>query len=84
MGARSRRSIVAAFYLLLSGAEVATQRSFIMTAIVLIGVMFDRPALTLRTICGRSAGAARDLAGSHRASELSDVVCGDACAGRGL
>jgi competence protein ComEC len=36
--------------LLLSGAEVATQRSFIMTAIVLIGVMFDRPALTLRTI----------------------------------
>ncbi|MBI4273524.1 MAG: ComEC family competence protein [Rhizobiales bacterium] len=40
----------AAFYLLLSGAEVATQRSFIMTAIVLIGVMTDRPALTLRTI----------------------------------
>jgi competence protein ComEC len=42
---------MAAFYLLLSGAEVATQRAFIMTAIVLIGVMFDRPALTLRTIC---------------------------------
>jgi competence protein ComEC len=42
--------VVAAFYLLLSGAEVATQRSFIMTAIVLIGVMCDRPALTLRTI----------------------------------
>ena len=42
--------VVAAFYLLLSGAEVATQRAFIMTAIVLIGVMFDRPALTLRTI----------------------------------
>jgi competence protein ComEC len=42
--------VVAAFYLLLSGAEVATQRSFIMSAIVLIGVMFDRPALTLRTI----------------------------------
>ncbi len=42
--------VVAAFYLLLSGAEVATQRAFIMTAIVLIGVMFDRPAVTLRTI----------------------------------
>jgi competence protein ComEC len=42
---------MAAFYLLLSGAEVATQRAFIMTAIVLIGVMCDRPALTLRTIC---------------------------------
>lgn len=42
--------VTAAFYLLLSGAEVATQRAFIMTAIVLIGVMCDRPALTLRTI----------------------------------
>jgi competence protein ComEC len=40
----------AAFYLVLSGAEVATQRSFIMIAIVLIGVMFDRPAITLRTL----------------------------------
>jgi competence protein ComEC len=40
----------AAFYLVLSGAEVATQRSFIMVAIVLFGVMLDRPALTFRTI----------------------------------
>jgi competence protein ComEC len=38
------------FYLLLSGAEVATQRSFIMTAIVLLGVMIDRAALTLRNL----------------------------------
>ena len=38
------------FYLLLSGAEVATQRSFIMIAIVLGGVLIDRPALTLRTL----------------------------------
>jgi competence protein ComEC len=30
-------------YLLLSGSEVATQRAFIMTAIVLIGVMAARP-----------------------------------------
>ena len=42
--------VAAAFYLLLSGAEVATQRSFIMIAIVLIGVMVDRPALTFRTL----------------------------------
>ncbi len=35
---------------MLSGAEVATQRSFIMIAIVLIGVMLDRPVLTLRTV----------------------------------
>src|SRR5262245_5999621 len=40
----------AAFYLLLSGAEVATQRSFIMIAIVLAGVMVDRPTLTFRTL----------------------------------
>ena len=40
----------AAFYLVLSGAEVATQRSFIMVAIVLIGIMVDRPTLTFRTL----------------------------------
>jgi competence protein ComEC len=42
--------VAATFYLLLSGAEVATQRSYIMIAIVLIGVMLDRPALTFRTL----------------------------------
>jgi competence protein ComEC len=40
----------AAFYLVLSGSEVATQRSFIMIAIVLIGIMVDRPTLTFCTI----------------------------------
>src|SRR3569623_1683436 len=38
------------FYLLLSGSAVATQRTFIMIGIVLIGVMMDRPALAFRTI----------------------------------
>jgi competence protein ComEC len=42
--------LVTTFYLVLSGAEVATQRSFIMIAIVLIGVLLDRPILTLRTV----------------------------------
>jgi competence protein ComEC len=42
--------VAAAGYLALSGAEVATQRAFVMTAIVLIGVMIDRAALTLRTL----------------------------------
>jgi competence protein ComEC len=41
---------VAGFYLVLSGAEVATQRAFLMTAVVLVGVMADRRALTLRTL----------------------------------
>jgi competence protein ComEC len=40
----------ATFYLLLSGAEVATQRSFLMTAVVLIAVMVDRRAITFRTL----------------------------------
>ena len=40
----------AAFYLALSGAEVATQRSFLMTAVVLVGVMVDRRAITFRTL----------------------------------
>ncbi len=39
-----------AFYLLMSGAEVATQRSFIMIAIVLTGIMLDRAAITFRTL----------------------------------
>lgn len=42
--------MAAAFYLLLSGAEVATQRSFVMTAVVLIAVMVDRRAITFRTL----------------------------------
>jgi competence protein ComEC len=42
--------VAAAFDLLLSGAEVATQRSFFMTAVVLIAVMVDRRAITFRTL----------------------------------
>jgi competence protein ComEC len=42
--------LAAAFYLLLSGAEVATQRSFFMTAVVLIAIMVDRRAVTFRTL----------------------------------
>jgi competence protein ComEC len=38
------------FYLLLSGNQVATQRSFFMTAVVLIAVMVDRRAITFRTL----------------------------------
>jgi len=42
--------VAALFYLLLSGAEVATQRSFYMTALVLVAVMADRRAITFRTL----------------------------------
>ena len=37
-------------YLAISGASVATQRAFIMAAVVLLAVMLDRPALTLRAV----------------------------------
>ena len=42
--------VIAAFYLVLSGAGIATQRAFVMVAIVLVGVMVDRPTLTFRTL----------------------------------
>lgn len=41
---------IGAVYLLLSGANVATQRAFIMVALVLCAVLLDRRALTLRTV----------------------------------
>ncbi len=40
---------MAYFYLLLSGANVATERAFIMIAVALVAVMIDRRAITLRT-----------------------------------
>ena len=42
--------VVALFYLLLSGANVATERAFIMIAVVLGAVLLDRRALTLRSV----------------------------------
>lgn len=39
-----------AFYLAMSGADVAAQRSFIMLAVMLLAVLFDRAALTMRNL----------------------------------
>lgn len=39
-----------AFYLVLSGASVSTQRAFIMVAIMFGAVMLDRPAITMRNV----------------------------------
>ncbi|MBO0905037.1 ComEC/Rec2 family competence protein [Jiella sonneratiae] len=41
---------VAAFYLVLSGSNVATGRAFVMLAVMLSAVLVDRPALTLRNV----------------------------------
>ncbi|MFT0861659.1 ComEC/Rec2 family competence protein [Ancylobacter sp. G4_0304] len=43
-------ALAATYYLVLSGAEVPTQRSYVMTLLVLAGVIATRPALTLRTL----------------------------------
>ena len=37
-------------YLLISGCEVPAQRSYVMTATVLVAVLLDRPALTMRSV----------------------------------
>ena len=42
--------VAALFYLALSGAAVPTVRSWIMTSLVLLAVMLDRPALTMRNV----------------------------------
>ena len=42
--------LAATFYLVLSGAAVPTVRAWIMMSIVLIAVMLDRPALTMRNV----------------------------------
>lgn len=40
----------ALFYLMLSGATIATQRAFIMITIMFVAIMLDRPAISLRNI----------------------------------
>ena len=74
--------LAAFFYLLLSGAEVATQRSFIMTG-DRAGRRDGRP-LGADVAQSRARGARRDAARARGggASELPDVVCGDARADR--
>lgn len=42
--------IGSAFYLLLSGADVAAQRSFVMLAVMLLAMTFDRAAISMRNL----------------------------------
>jgi competence protein ComEC len=42
--------LAGAFYLLVSGANIATQRAFVMVAVMLIAILLDRPAITLRAV----------------------------------
>ncbi|MGB3315513.1 MAG: ComEC/Rec2 family competence protein, partial [Albidovulum sp.] len=42
--------LAAAFYLMLAGPSVATRRAFIMVAVMLVAVMADRRAISLRSV----------------------------------
>lgn len=42
--------LAAGLYLMLAGAPVPTQRAFLMTALVMLGVLVDRTAITLRLV----------------------------------
>ena len=42
--------LASAFYLVLSGSDVAAQRSFVMVAVMLIAIIFDRSAITMRNL----------------------------------
>jgi len=42
--------VVAAIYLALSGGNVATERAFVMVAVMLLAVMFNRRAISLRAV----------------------------------
>lgn len=37
-------------YLLISGAEIATQRAWIMISLMFVAILFDRPALSMRNV----------------------------------
>lgn len=42
--------LAGAGYLMISGANIATQRAFVMVAVMLIAILLDRPAITLRAV----------------------------------
>jgi competence protein ComEC len=56
------------FYLPLSGAAVPNVRSWIMMSIVLIAVLLDRPALTMRKLAQAEGQGARLASSSPRSA----------------
>lgn len=47
--------IVAAFYLILSGSSVSTQRAFIMAVVLFGAILLSRPAISMRTVAVAAA-----------------------------
>ena len=73
-----------AAYLVISGSEVPAQRSYMMTATVLVAVLLDRPALTMRAVALAALIVLAAGAGEPDAAGVPDVLRGDDRAGRGL
>jgi competence protein ComEC len=70
-------TLVAGFgYLLISGWGVATQRAYVMLAVMCLAVLLDRPAFTMRNLAlaGMSSCCCHARGGADR--ELPDVVPG--------
>ena len=75
---------VATFYLTISGANVATERSYVMLVVILVAVMIDRRAITVRNVAVAACIVLVDRAGKPAQRELPDVVRRDPRSGRGL
>ncbi len=71
-------------YLFISGIAVAAERSFIMLAVMLIAVLFDRAALTMRNLAISAIVIIARVAARGRRAELPDVVRRDRRADRRL
>ena len=62
-------------YLILSGASVSTQRAYIMISIMLLAVLMDRRALTMRNVALARAGRFDTRARVDPGSGFPNVLC---------
>lgn len=68
-----------AFYLLLSGMTIPTQRAFLMGALVIVGILLDRSALTMRAVAWAAAAVLivqpESLLGPSFQMSFAAVIC---------
>ena len=89
-GCRPRRSaagaalVAGALYLALSGSDVPAERAFMQVAVVLVAVLLDRRALTLRAVALAAVIVLTAPARGADRARLPDVLRRHRRAGRGL
>ncbi|MEZ5913184.1 MAG: ComEC/Rec2 family competence protein [Paracoccaceae bacterium] len=76
--------VAAAFYLALSGGNVATERAFVMVSVMLVAVLADRRALSLRSVATAAILILLAQPEMPAGAGVSDVLHRDDRAGRGL